>query len=459
MAVSQRRSTQGTTPVSPRSSGTRVRPSKQAVELNTAILDSTEIDQTRQELFNRINMRGWQHLRTHIPTGLISSLSSYTIPLATEATKYLNEKLEFFCRLPASQKSEIQYIVQKAISQFIDWAEQGSHDQSLVFPFTEPNRTLARLLSMQQTVDITRSTLEFFEEGITFLADSTDQAQILRELVLRYGWEVGFATATAYATVAESRGSLDSRLEASLVDGIIRNEDANILLSQANALNINTQEPLTFVALTHDHNTVSSTENRTDFSEQLIIIQRLAQKNSLHMLGGLHGDRIILLLFGQWEQTRFLHDLLSLYPHINIVIGEQVPSLTHARQSAQATLSAINALPAWSDAPSAVYSTDLLPERAMLGEAQAREEMITRFIAPIRDAGTVYIETVEKFLSNTSVELTAADLFVHQNTVRYRLKKITELNGLDVFNTRDEFTLRLAFMLARLAGLTKSTHL
>jgi DNA-binding PucR family transcriptional regulator len=49
------------------------------------------------------------------------------------------------------------------------------------------------------------------------------------------------------------------------------------------------------------------------------------------------------------------------------------------------------------------------------------------------------------------VEGTARALFVHANTVRYRLRQITDLTGLSPGEPRDAFTLRLALTLGRLA--------
>jgi DNA-binding PucR family transcriptional regulator len=43
-------------------------------------------------------------------------------------------------------------------------------------------------------------------------------------------------------------------------------------------------------------------------------------------------------------------------------------------------------------------------------------------------------------------------LFVHANTVRYRLRRITELSGYSPSNPRHAYTLRIALTLGRLQG-------
>jgi DNA-binding PucR family transcriptional regulator len=44
-------------------------------------------------------------------------------------------------------------------------------------------------------------------------------------------------------------------------------------------------------------------------------------------------------------------------------------------------------------------------------------------------------------------------LFVHANTVRYRLKRIAEVTGMSPSEARDAYTLRLALTLGRLIGV------
>ena len=51
------------------------------------------------------------------------------------------------------------------------------------------------------------------------------------------------------------------------------------------------------------------------------------------------------------------------------------------------------------------------------------------------------------FETGHSLESTARELFVHPNTVRYRLKKIAELVTWDPGAPRDAFTLHMAIIL------------
>ena len=51
-----------------------------------------------------------------------------------------------------------------------------------------------------------------------------------------------------------------------------------------------------------------------------------------------------------------------------------------------------------------------------------------------------------------SVEAAARALFVHANTVRYRLRRVHEMTGYSPTDPRDAYALRLALTLGRLLG-------
>jgi len=81
-------------------------------------------------------------------------------------------------------------------------------------------RDLARRLTLRQTVELVRVATDVLEERLPPLAADEDEFRVLSEAVLRFGREVAFAAATAYAGAAEDRGAWDARLEALVVDGV-----------------------------------------------------------------------------------------------------------------------------------------------------------------------------------------------------------------------------------------------
>ena len=68
--------------------------------------------------------------------------------------------------------------------------------------------------------------------------------------------------------------------------------------------------------------------------------------------------------------------------------------------------------------------------------------------------GADLLETCAAFLeTGGSIEATARNLYVHANTVRYRLRKVLELVGLDLTSPRDAQVVRVAFVIGRTQDL------
>jgi DNA-binding PucR family transcriptional regulator len=100
-----------------------------------------------------------------------------------------------------------------------------------------------------------------------------------------------------------------------------------------------------------------------------------------------------------------------------------------------------------------VTSDDLLPERALSGDGHARRELVTELYVPLRDAGSSVLDTVAAFLDHGgSIEATARAMFVHANTVRYRLRRASEITGLSPTDARHAYTYRVALTLGRLTA-------
>jgi DNA-binding PucR family transcriptional regulator len=131
-----------------------------------------------------------------------------------------------------------------------------------------------------------------------------------------------------------------------------------------------------------------------------------------------------------------------------------VPDLLAAGQSAAAAVAGLLAAPAWPDAPRPVMADDLLPERAIAGDELARARLVEEVYRPLLSTGTALVETLAAFLEQTSsLEGTARALFVHPNTVRYRLRRVAEVSGYTPSDPRHALTLRLALALGRLADV------
>jgi DNA-binding PucR family transcriptional regulator len=87
-----------------------------------------------------------------------------------------------------------------------------------------------------------------------------------------------------------------------------------------------------------------------------------------------------------------------------------------------------------------------------LGDKAAIASLNTEVMRPLANAGPALTETLDAYLdSGGAIEACARTLFVHPNTVRYRLKRITDFTGRDPTSPRDAYVLRIAATVGRLA--------
>jgi len=100
-----------------------------------------------------------------------------------------------------------------------------------------------------------------------------------------------------------------------------------------------------------------------------------------------------------------------------------------------------------------VAADDLLPERVLVGDAVARRTLVEQVYTPLAAAGGSLLETLAAHAEHgRSLEAAARVLYVHPNTVRYRLRKIAEVTGWDPLDPREGYVLQTALALGRLEG-------
>ena len=99
-----------------------------------------------------------------------------------------------------------------------------------------------------------------------------------------------------------------------------------------------------------------------------------------------------------------------------------------------------------------VAAHDLLPERALDGDPDAIGMLVDEVYVALQAEDPALIETLAAYLERTgSLEGAARELFVHPNTVRYRLKKVIEVIDWDPGVPRDALTLHLAIVLGAMS--------
>jgi hypothetical protein len=364
--------------------------------------------------------------------------------LATASVARMDETLPWFRELPADQRSWVMLVAQAGVRSLVEWLHRDGKraTQDLADEiFEAAPRALARSISLQQTVALIKVTIDLAEEQVPDLAAPGEEGA-LRDAVLRFSREVAFSAARVYARAAESRGAWDARLQALLVDALLRGDSSDVLASRAAALGWADAPP------------VAVAVGRSPGGEAAAVLHtvyRAARRIDVEIIGGVHGDRLVLVLGGASDPLAATEKLLAGFGAGPVVVGPAVPSLDEATESARAALAGFRAAPAWPAAPRPVAAADLLPERALAGDVEARRRLRQDVYGALARAGGELLDTLDAFFAAGGVlESAARTLFVHPNTVRYRLRRIADVTGLSPLNPRDAFALRVALTVGRL---------
>src|SRR3954454_8941515 len=361
----------------------------------------------------------------------------------------MDAELPWFGKLSAQDRSWIGLVAQSGISAFVDWfRDPDAHSSMPTRIFGSAPREFTRVISLHQTVDLVRTTIETIETTIGTLLPP-DDVPIVHEAMQRYAREVAFAAATVYAQAAEMRGAWDARLEALLVDSVIRGEADESVRSRASALGwtgaagtTGSAEVAVVVGRAGDTETTSNVAD---------MVRQAAREAGADALCAIQGDRLVVVLGGTSKPVEIVQKLAQWFGPGPIVVGPVVKDLMSAVTSARAAVAGLRAAAAWPGAPRPVPADDLLPERSLSGDGHARRQLANEVYGPLTVGDGVLLDTVSAYLdSGGSIEATARAMFIHANTVRYRLKRVADITGYNPLDPRDAFTLRVALTLGRL---------
>lgn len=370
--------------------------------------------------------------------------------LATRAVARMDERLPWFRSLSAADRSRVTLVAQAGIAGFSEWlATVGASAETTptsariaasVFSAAPPE--LLRSVSLRRTVELVRVTISVTEEQVPSLV-APEHRDLVSTSLLRYSREIAFSAAAIYAGAAEVRGAWDDRLEAMVIDAIVRGEDRAIVESRAAALNWDAALPVTVLVGTPHPDRPGRPHAPAGLDPRVF-----------PLLLGTQGNRLLVVLAGPsaGDLGPAAESLTALlFDDGPVIVGPPVLGLGGAVDSARQALSALRAVAAWPGAPRPVRARDLLTERLMLDDADARAELRDRIHRPLVTAGGSLIDTVDAYArSGGALEPAARDLFVHPNTVRYRLHRVAEVTGLDPWRPRDLRTLESAIALGRM---------
>lgn len=368
--------------------------------------------------------------------------------LATAATARMDERLPWFRELPADERAWVSLVAQTGIAAFVEWfGHEAPRPAVTVDVFDTAPRDLARAISLEQTVAMVRCTIELIEEHVPRIAGPESADEVLAA-ILTYSREVAFAAAEVYARAAEARGAWDARLEALVLDGLLKTEPDPSLPARAAALGWSADAGVIILVGSPPQEPVEDS------------LRRSAHHHRIDVLSGLHGRTLVVIAgaaagaptsMRPLDQTRIIR---VLEPHFGpgpLVLAGPAIGLAEASAHAITARAAWQVAHAWPNAPRPVAAAELLPERAMAGEPGAREALVLETYRLLRDTDPVLIATAAVFLEQTgSLEGTARALFVHVNTVRHRLQRIEHLTGRSPTDPRDALALRLGLLWGRL---------
>jgi PucR C-terminal helix-turn-helix domain/GGDEF-like domain len=374
-------------------------------------------------------------------------LSAVTGAMTTATIAEMEARHQWFRRLDAEPRSQITLVAQAGIDGFVKWfADPDTGNPSTSEVFSSAPRELTRKISLHQTVELVRTTIDVVEAQIDEVMPKGDRP-VLHAAIVQYSREVAFAAAEIYARAAELRGAWDARLEALVVDAVLRGDADETVLSRAATLGWRSAATVVVVV---------GAAPELEPALALEAIRHASVIAGADMLGAVQGDRMIIVLGGSTltSPDRALNVVRSFASDFGpgpIVVGPPVEHLMDAGASTREALSGFRAAVGWPEAPRPVTAQDLLPERALAGDGHARRELARDLYDPLLAAGGGLLETLVTFFDQgSSVEAAARALFVHANTVRYRLRRIQEVSGYSPTDPRDAYALRLALTLGRL---------
>lgn len=384
-------------------------------------------------------------------SAIVRRLSAQTSAMTTATVTEMERRHPWFRALDAEHRSWITLVARAGIDGFVRWFADPEADAATSEVFGSAPRELARRISLHQTVELVRTTIEVVEAQIEEVMPRADRP-VLHTAIAGYSREVAFAAAEIYARAAEQRGTWDARLEASVVDGLLRGETDDSVLSRASTLGWSSTEGVVAVV---GGAPVTEAHDR-DAAAELEAVRHQAAIAGLDMLGAVQGDRMIVVLGGaplkdpDWA-LEVVGQFVNAFAAGPVVVGPAVDHLADTGASTRSALSGYRAVVGWPEAPRPVSAHDLLPERALNGDGHARRSLARELYDPLRGSGGGLLETLVVFLDQgLSVEAAARSLFVHANTVRYRLRRVHEITGYSPTDPRDAYALRLALTLGRL---------
>ena len=361
--------------------------------------------------------------------------------------------------LGAEDRSWLTLVVQAAVSSFLTWLQDDAvgdaspRDPVMREVFAEAPRELTRAISLAHTLELVRTVVDVVEHEVASYAGRTDERPCARP---------------SCATRARSPSApprCTPRRRSRAAPGTPASRRSSSTPSSAGRPTTRCRAGPTALGWGSVQGVASSPAPARDVGAAAAVdaVRRAAARAGVEALAALQRRRLVVILGGLRPPTGASRDgaaeqparvVASLAEHFGdgpVVIGPTVPHLFAAGRSARAALSGLAAVPAWPAAPRPVLADDLLPERVLQGDGPARRTLVDRVHHPLVQHPALLATATEFLEQGRSLEATARALYVHPNTVRYRLGRIATLVGYDLTVPREALAVQVALAVGRLA--------
>ncbi|KAB8294595.1 PucR family transcriptional regulator [Bifidobacterium avesanii] len=396
-----------------------------------------------------------------------------------KAERRLDRDLPWYKALTPADRDQLNLIIETAVADFIAWlntnvfsgARKAGAPPSTDHIFFVAPVEFTKAISLKQALDVTRLIVDILERNVGKFA-RRGREEATRTAMLYYAREVAFSAANVYASSAEARTDWDARLEALAIEDLIDGDTGHHVSSR-----------LTMLGWPADYDCFALVGTPAEDGEMRAGFLQRHVRDAVRRLGGDcllgHRDDLVVVLINPrgGEPEDFCaavdDDFARTQP---LCLGPLRHGIEGAATSVHAALSTMDAVPAIDEMHRPLRADDVLPERALLGDADAREELYRDVYLSLRggnggagngsgggsgdgsasngSAGNVdspMLATVSAFLlSGSSLETAARELNVHPNTVRYRLKRSVELTGWDPMTPREAYVLLTAIKIGRI---------
>ena len=243
-------------------------------------------------------------------------------------------------------------------------------------------------------------TIDVVEEQVPRLA-APGEEQALREAVLRFSREIAFAAARVYARAAETRGAWDARLQALLVDALLRGRLPRRAGQPGGRAGLDGRR--------RRSRWRSAAPRAARPRRCCTAVHRLARRVGVEVIGGVHGDRLVVVLGGADDPLAAAEKLLVGFGDGPVVVGPAVPSAGRGDRARPAPRSPGTGPPRpGRPRPDRWPPARLLPERALAGDAEARRILRQDVYGSLTRAGGELLETLDAFFAAGGVLESAA---------------------------------------------------